>query len=80
VPAPLVTLTNPQVAILFWWPEHGRQVQLTGVARLGPRALAEQLFDARPPAHRLQAVVSRQGSAIEDLAPLRRRLSERLAP
>jgi pyridoxamine 5'-phosphate oxidase len=66
---------NPHVALLFHWPSLGRQVHVSAEARVGSRALAEELFDARDVAHRWQAVVSRQGEPIEDLEPLRDRLA-----
>jgi len=65
---------NPQVALLFHWPELGRQVHVTGRAELAERALAEELFAARDPGHQLQTVVSRQGEPIASLDPLRDRL------
>jgi pyridoxamine 5'-phosphate oxidase len=64
---------NPNVALLFHWPALGRQVHVTGEAVLAERPLAEELFSERPPAHRVQTLVSRQGEPIEDLAPLRAR-------
>ncbi|HEX3909812.1 MAG TPA: pyridoxal 5'-phosphate synthase [Solirubrobacteraceae bacterium] len=65
---------NPHVALLFHWPSLGRQVHVVGEAVLAERALAEELFAERDPAHRMQTVVSRQGEPIEELAPLRERL------
>lgn len=65
---------NPQVALLFHWPELGRQVHVTGEAALAERALAEELFAERDLAHQLQTVVSRQGEEIDDLDRLRDRL------
>jgi pyridoxamine 5'-phosphate oxidase len=70
---------NPHVALLFHWPSLGRQVHVAGEAGLGERALAEKLFSERPPAHRVQTLVSRQGEPIEDLAPLRARHAHLLA-
>jgi pyridoxamine-phosphate oxidase len=64
---------NPNVALLFHWPALGRQVHVMGEAVLAERALAEELFSERAPAHRVQTLVSRQGEPIEDLAPLRAR-------
>jgi pyridoxamine 5'-phosphate oxidase len=66
---------NPNVALLFHWPALGRQAHLTGTAELAERALAEELFAERDLLHQLQTVVSRQGEPIEDLEPLRDRLS-----
>lgn len=66
---------NPDVALLFHWPELGRQAQVTGRAELAERSLAEELFAERDLLHQLQTVVSRQGEEIEDLEPLRSRLA-----
>lgn len=66
---------NPSVALLFHWPSLGRQVHLTGKAVRAERALAEELFDERDVGHRFQTVVSRQGEPIDDLEPLRDRLT-----
>jgi pyridoxamine 5'-phosphate oxidase len=66
---------NPNVALLFHWPSLGRQVHVMGRAELTDRALAEELFAERDLFHQLQTVVSRQGEPLEDLGPLRDRLS-----
>ncbi|HWA54684.1 MAG TPA: pyridoxal 5'-phosphate synthase [Solirubrobacterales bacterium] len=66
---------NPRVAAVFFWPALGRQVRLEGRAEFAERELAEELFAARPRGHQLQAHVSRQGSEIENLEPLRERLA-----
>jgi pyridoxamine-phosphate oxidase len=66
---------NPNVALLFHWPELGRQAHLMGTAEVGDRSLAEELFAERDILHQMQTVVSRQGEPIEDLAALRDRLS-----
>lgn len=65
---------NPQIALLFHWPDLGRQVHVTGAAEFAERALAEELFAERDPGHQLQTVVSRQGEPIDDLGRLRDRL------
>jgi pyridoxamine 5'-phosphate oxidase len=66
---------NPNVALLFHWPSLGRQAHLMGRAELAERRLAEELFAERDLFHQLQSVVSRQGEAIDELGPLRERLS-----
>ncbi len=66
---------NPHVALLFHWPSLGRQVHVTAEARVGPRPLAEELFDQRDLPNRWQAIVSRQGEPIESLDRLRDRLA-----
>jgi pyridoxamine 5'-phosphate oxidase len=67
--------SNPHVALLFHWPSLGRQAHLAGRAGVAERALAEELFAERDLLHQLQTTVSRQGEPVEDLAPLRDRLS-----
>lgn len=67
---------NPQVALVFHWPALGRQARIEGLAEIAERELAEELFAERPRSHQLQALVSRQGEAIEDLAKLRTPLDE----
>lgn len=67
---------NPQVAVVFHWPTLGRQARIEGRATIAERELAEELFAERAESHQLQALVSRQGETIEDLASLRSRLVE----
>lgn len=67
---------NPRVGVVFHWPSMGRQARLEGRAELAERALAEELFAARPRDHQLQALVSHQGESIEDLGPLRTRFEQ----
>ncbi len=66
---------NPHVALLFQWPALGRQAHVIGEAAVGERALAEELFSERDLVHQFQTVVSRQGEPIDDLGPLRDRLT-----
>jgi pyridoxamine 5'-phosphate oxidase len=68
---------NPNVALLFHWPELGRQAHVAGNAALAGRESAEELFAERDPLHRLQTIVSRQGQPIEadELDALRARLA-----
>jgi pyridoxamine 5'-phosphate oxidase len=39
---------NPHVALVFYWPELGRQAQVAGVVAAGSRALAEELWTEAP--------------------------------
>jgi pyridoxamine 5'-phosphate oxidase len=65
--------SNPNVALLFHWPSFGRQVHITGRAAFAERDLARELFAERDLANQLQTLVSRQGTPIADLQPLRAR-------
>jgi pyridoxamine 5'-phosphate oxidase len=56
---------NPHVALVFFWPELGRQAQIAGTVALGGRALAGELYAERDPLHQLQTIVSRQGEPID---------------
>jgi pyridoxamine 5'-phosphate oxidase len=51
----------------------GRQVHVTGRAGLAERELARELFAERDLDHQLQTIVSRQGTPVGDLAPMRAR-------
>jgi pyridoxamine 5'-phosphate oxidase len=64
---------NPLVALLFHWPTLGRQIHVAGRAAVAERALAVELFSERELSHRVQTLVSRQGTSIEDIEPLRAR-------
>ena len=66
---------DPRVAVLFHWPALGRQAHVTGHAARAERALDVELWSERPLAHKLQAVVSRQGETIADLDSLHDRLA-----
>lgn len=67
---------NPHVACLWHWSQIGRQIHVTGEARLADRALTEELFAERPRSHQLQTLASRQGATVSDLAHVRARLVE----
>lgn len=66
---------NPHVALVFFWPTLGRQVQVSGRVEPAERAVAEDAFAKRDRPHQLQSLVSRQGEPIDDLAPMRARLA-----
>jgi pyridoxamine 5'-phosphate oxidase len=66
---------NPWVAAAFYWQSLGRQARIEGRAEIAERELAEELFVARPRAHQLQALVSRQGEEIESVETLREQLA-----
>ncbi|MFI5028736.1 MAG: pyridoxal 5'-phosphate synthase [Solirubrobacterales bacterium] len=66
---------NPHVALLWHWPSLGRQAHVAGTASWAERSLAEELFSERDLFHQLQTVVSQQGEPIEDLGPIRERLT-----
>jgi pyridoxamine 5'-phosphate oxidase len=68
---------NPYVALLFFWPELGRQAHVAGTVTVGDRALAEELYAERDPLHQLQTIVSRQGDPVDaaELEVMRARLA-----
>lgn len=68
---------NPHVALVFFWPELGRQAQISGTVAVGSRALAEELYAERDLLHQLQTIVSRQGDPIDatELEEMRDRLA-----
>jgi pyridoxamine 5'-phosphate oxidase len=68
---------NPHVALLFFWPELGRQAHIAGTAAPAERELADELFAERDSLHQLQTIVSHQGEPVdaEELAAMRARLA-----
>jgi pyridoxamine 5'-phosphate oxidase len=68
---------NSHVAVVFFWPELGRQAQVFGTVAVGSAELADELHAERDPLHQLQTVVSRQGEPIDaaELEEMRARLA-----
>jgi pyridoxamine 5'-phosphate oxidase len=61
---------NPSAAASFYWPQHGRQIRISGVtASAGSEASAAD-FLARPPASRAAALIGRQSELLDDPADL----------
>ncbi|HTC36769.1 MAG TPA: pyridoxamine 5'-phosphate oxidase [Bryobacteraceae bacterium] len=57
---------NPRAALVFHWPEIGRQVRITGVVEKTARADAEAYFEMHPREAQLSAWASWQSSEIAD--------------
>jgi pyridoxamine 5'-phosphate oxidase len=57
---------NPNVALVFYWPDQERQVCIAGQAAKIPQAESEVYFKSRPRGSRLAAWASRQSEAIEN--------------
>ena len=61
---------NPRAAASFYWPQHGRQIRISGAAvSCGSDASAAD-FLARPPASRAAALIGRQSEPLDDPADL----------
>jgi pyridoxamine 5'-phosphate oxidase len=61
---------NPNVAMVFYWPDQERQVCIAGAATKVPRAESEAYFKSRPRGSRLAAWASRQSQVLENRAVL----------
>jgi pyridoxamine 5'-phosphate oxidase len=57
---------NPNVSLVFYWPDQERQVCIAGQASRISRAESEAYFKSRPRGSRLAAWASRQSEAIEN--------------
>jgi pyridoxamine 5'-phosphate oxidase len=57
---------NPRAALVFHWPEIGRQVRITGLVEKTARADAEAYFEMHPREAQLGAWASWQSSEIPD--------------
>jgi pyridoxamine 5'-phosphate oxidase len=64
---------NPMAALLFYWPESGRQVRIEGVTEKISEADSELYFKTRPRESQLSAWASEQSSVIPDRQHLENR-------
>lgn len=55
---------NPNVALLFYWPESGRQVRIEGIAEMISSADSELYFSIRPRDSQLSAWASKQSTVV----------------
>jgi len=67
---------NPNVALVFYWPDQERQVTIAGAASKVPRAESEAYFKSRPRGSRLAACASNQSEVIADREVLESRWRE----
>jgi pyridoxamine 5'-phosphate oxidase len=67
---------NPKAAMLFHWPEQGRQVRLEGVVARLTAVRSDAYFESRPAASRLGAWASNQGAVLTSRAELETALAE----
>jgi pyridoxamine 5'-phosphate oxidase len=67
---------NPNVALVFYWPDQERQVCIAGEATKIPPSESEAYFNSRPRGSRLAAWASRQSAAIENREVLETRWRE----
>jgi len=67
---------NQAVALLFWWPELGRQIEIDGVAERISNAEAAKYFMTRPRGSQLGAWVSHQSEVLTSRKALEMKLDE----
>jgi pyridoxamine 5'-phosphate oxidase len=67
---------NPRAALLFHWPELGRQVRIEGTVSQVERAATEAYAHRRPRASQLSALASPQSQPVPDRNWLERRVEE----
>jgi pyridoxamine 5'-phosphate oxidase len=61
---------NPRAAASFYWPQHGRQIRISGEAASAGREASAADFLARPPASRAAALTGHQSEPLTDPAEL----------
>jgi pyridoxamine 5'-phosphate oxidase len=61
---------NPYAAASFYWPQHGRQIRISGEAAPAGSDASAADFLTRPPASRAAAMVGRQSEPLDDPAEL----------
>jgi len=67
---------NPRASLVFYWPELGRQVRVTGQTSKTSRVETEEYFRTRPRGAQLSAWASWQSSVIPDRDVLERRIQK----
>ena len=67
---------NPQVALVFYWPELARQVRFEGEARRATAAESDAYFRSRPRRSQLAAWASQQSQVVGSRAELEQRFAE----
>jgi pyridoxamine 5'-phosphate oxidase len=67
---------NPSAAMVFFWPELGRQVRVEGAVEVVDATASDAYFRARPRGHQLSAWISAQSSVIPSRAVLEQKLTE----
>jgi pyridoxamine 5'-phosphate oxidase len=67
---------NPHAALVFYWAELERQVDVTGLVERVPFEESEAYWRTRPPASRRAAWASRQSEVIQSRAELEERVRE----
>ncbi len=61
---------NANVALLFWYRTHQRQIRIEGIASKTPKEVNDSYFHSRPIDSQLAALVSEQSSVVESRAVL----------
>lgn len=61
---------NPQVSMLFYWPQLERQIRIMGIASQVPREISEQYFATRSRESQIGAWVSKQSASLKDTKTL----------
>jgi pyridoxamine 5'-phosphate oxidase len=67
---------NPRAALLFYWPELGRQVRVEGPVERVTATESDAYFAARPRGSQLAAAASRQSEPLESREVLEARFAE----
>ena len=67
---------NPQAALLFYWPELGRQVRVEGSVKCISEAESDAYFATRPRGSQLAAAASSQSRPLESREALEARFAE----
>jgi pyridoxamine 5'-phosphate oxidase len=68
--------SNPEVALLFWWPQLERQIEISGVAERISNVETAKYFMTRPRGSQLGAWVSQQSHVLTSRKALEMKLEE----
>lgn len=65
---------NHMASLLFYWPDSARQIRIEGILEKTTEAESDSYFKSREHGKKVNAIVSRQSEAIEDMTAFQKRL------
>ncbi len=71
--------TNPRAALVFYWPQQGRQIRVGGMAAPASAERSAADFRARSPGSRAESLTGRQSDVLDDPADVEAALETAMA-
>ena len=72
-------ISNPNAALVFYWPELERQIRVEGSVKVVDAELSNKYFNSRPEQSRISAIISPQSKPIPNRDFLEKKIEEFIA-